>query len=188
MPLTFDLDRVRRLRVEAGLAQQEVDEQVAGLGLAVVVGVGDRLVRGLGGGDLGLQRLDLGFERGTAFLADAPRRFGGFAGLDCLLEAAGDLLQLRERRRGDLRDARQRLDAEGRIGRRLRARAHRCARANRRCGRIRAGCLRPVRPTPALPCTAALPVSFTKRALTASVRPTSAWKLGSASSAASVGS
>ena len=67
--LDLDLDRVGRLRVEAGLAQQQVDEQVAGLGLAVVVGVGDRLVRGLGGGDLGLQRLDLGFERGAAFLA-----------------------------------------------------------------------------------------------------------------------
>jgi hypothetical protein len=32
-----------------------------------------------------------------------------------------------------------------------------------------------------------LPVSFTKRALTESVRPTSTWKVGSASSAASVG-
>ena len=93
---------------------------VAGLGLAVVVGVGDRLVCGLGGGDLGLQRLDLGFERGAAFLADAPRGFGGVARLDRLLEAAGDLLQLRERRRRHLRDARQRFDAEGGIGRRLR--------------------------------------------------------------------
>ena len=79
------------------------------------------LVRGLGGGDLGLQRLDLGFERSPAFLADAPRGFGGFARLDRLLEAAGDLLQLRERRRRHLRDLRQRLDAECRIGRRLRA-------------------------------------------------------------------
>ena len=42
-----DFGRIRRLRVEAGLAQQQVDEEVAGLGFAVVVGVGDRLVRGL---------------------------------------------------------------------------------------------------------------------------------------------
>ena len=92
--------------------QQQVDEEVAGLGLGVVVGVGDRLVGGLGGGDLGLQRLDLGFERGAAFFAHAPRGFGGFARLHGLLEAAGDLLQLRQRRRRHLRDARQRFDAE----------------------------------------------------------------------------
>ena len=151
------------------------------------MGVGDRLVRGLGGGDLGLQRLDLGFERSAAFFADAPRGFGGLARLDRLLEAAGDLLQLRERRRRHLRDARQRLDAEGRIGRRLRP-----ARIG---AREPIGDMEEFAQAPAacaadtgLPCAAALPVSLTKRALTASVRPTSAWKLGSASSAASVGS
>jgi hypothetical protein len=71
-----------------------------------------RLVRGLDGGDLGLQRLNLGFKRCPAFFADAPRGFGGVARLDRLLETAGGLLQLRERRRCHLRDARQRLDAE----------------------------------------------------------------------------
>jgi hypothetical protein len=40
---------------------------------------------------------------------------------------------------------------------------------------------------PDLPFAAAFPISLMKRALTASVRPTSAWKLGSAKSAASVG-
>src|SRR5262249_11755291 len=35
--------------------------------------------------------------------------------LDCLLVAAANLLQLRERRGGDLRDLGQRLDAEGSV-------------------------------------------------------------------------
>ena len=117
--MTRDLDRVRRLRIEAGLAQQQVDEEVAGLGLAIIVGIGERLVGGLGGGDLGLQRLDLGFERGAAVLAGAARRFGGLARLDRLLEAAADLLQLRQRLRRHLGEARQRVDPERGVRRRL---------------------------------------------------------------------
>jgi hypothetical protein len=117
----FNFGCARRLRLEAGLANEQVDEQVAGFGLAVVVGVGDLLVRDLGGGDLGLQRLDFGFECGAAFLAHAPRFFSGLPRRDRLLETAGDLLQLGQRRGGDLRELRQRLDAEGRLGRRLRA-------------------------------------------------------------------
>lgn len=75
----------------------------------------------LSGGNLRLQGLDLRFERGTAFLTDTPCDFGGFAGLYGLLETTGDLLQLRECGGGDLRDLRQRFDAEGRVGRWLRA-------------------------------------------------------------------
>jgi hypothetical protein len=85
------------------------------------VGIGGRLVCCLDGGDLGLQRLELGFERGTAVFADAAREFGLFALLDRLLEAPADLLQLRERLRRHLRQSRQRFDTEGGVGRRLRA-------------------------------------------------------------------
>ena len=85
------------------------------------MGIGGRLVCRLDGGDLGLQRLELGFERGTAVFADAAREFGLFALLDRLLEAPADLLQLRERLRRHLRQSRQRFDAEGGVGRRLRA-------------------------------------------------------------------
>ena len=66
-----------------------------------------------------LQRLDLGFERSAAVLADAARRFRRFARLDGFREAAADLLQLRQRLRRHLREPRQRLDAEGGIGRGL---------------------------------------------------------------------
>lgn len=85
------------------------------------MGIGGRLVCCLDGGDLGLQRLELGFERGTAVFADAAREFGLFALLDRLLEAPADLLQLRERLRRHLRQSRQRFDTEGGVGRRLRA-------------------------------------------------------------------
>ena len=85
------------------------------------MGIGGRLVCRLDGGDLGLQRLELGFERGTAVFADAAREFGLFALLDRLLEAPADLLQLRERLRRHLRQSRQRFDTEGGVGRRLRA-------------------------------------------------------------------
>jgi hypothetical protein len=112
------------------------------------VGIGGRLVCCLDGGDLGLQRLELGFERGTAVFADAAREFGLFALLDRLLEAPADLLQLRERLRRHLRQSRQRFDTEGGVGRRLRA-----ARIGTRepvgdMGRIRAGRRPPVRPRP----------------------------------------
>ena len=113
--------RIGRRRIEAGFAQQQVDEQIAGLGLAIIVRIGGGLVGGLDGRDLALQRSDLGFERGAAFLADLARKFGRLARLDRLLEAAADLLQLRQRLRRHLGKTRQRLDAERGIRRGLRA-------------------------------------------------------------------
>ena len=115
----FNFNRIWRLRVEAGLAQQKVNEQVAGLRFAVVVGVSDRLVRGLSGGNLGLEGFDLGLKRRPTSLADAPRGFRVLARLNLLLEAASNVLQFRERDRRHLRNAWQRLYAEVRVGRRL---------------------------------------------------------------------
>ena len=65
------------------------------------MGIGDGLVRGLGGGNLGLQRLDLGFKRNAAFfagarlgLALATVRFVAFAAL-AALRALPRLAELR---------------------------------------------------------------------------------------------
>jgi hypothetical protein len=50
------------------------------------------LVIEYGGGDLGLQRPDLGLQRRATFFADAPRIFGGFAGLDTFGEPPSHFL------------------------------------------------------------------------------------------------
>ena len=113
----FDLDGVRRLRIESRLAQKRVDIEVAGFRLVVIVAVGNLLVGGADGGDLGASGGESGLQRGAALLAGAARVFGLVAGFDIVLKAPGDFLKLRQRSGGDLRQTRQGLDAENGVRR-----------------------------------------------------------------------
>jgi hypothetical protein len=90
----LDLEVLRRVQRPAGLLHQQVDEGLARLGFGVVVRVGLRAVRLLGGGHFFAQLLQLGVERRLA-----GKHIGQL--LVFLVQLRGQLLQLLRRlRRG----------------------------------------------------------------------------------------
>ena len=78
----------------AGLAQQKVDEGVAGRRLVIVVQVGHPGVGGPSFGDLRLQTHDLGLEAEAVLLARPLPGLGGFPRLHGVDEALGGSVQL----------------------------------------------------------------------------------------------